>query len=219
MVDGQLTNVTEKAENPPSKVVVVDLDGTLIDGNSLRVYVCLGMRQLIHHNPIQAGVLAAIFVLRKLRIVSHRRMKFAALKRIRPDSELRQKFTAKIDAMRRPEVARLIERYRKDGAEILLATAAADVYIPWIWTGPYVATPTRENPGRIECRGTLKARAVARYIGLEKALEAVVTDHVDDLALLNSGARTNYLVAPDARTYSAVRLAGIPFELLGVNKQ
>lgn len=207
MVDGQIKYTGKH-------IVVVDLDGTIIAGNTLRIYITEGMRDMFHRHPLRTLTVATIVALRKLRLISHRRMKFAALKRIEASQALRQRFIRSFDTKRRPEVAELLAEYRSNGATILLATAAPDVYIPWIWSGPYVATPTDSNPDRIECRGQNKLLAVKRFMEPGDKLEAVITDHIDDLALLSAGAQTNYLVSPDTRTLTAVRLADIDVRLI-----
>ena len=207
MVDGQLTH-------PGRHIVAVDLDGTIIAGNTLRIYIAEGLRIMARRNPMRAAAIATLVALRKLRFISHRRMKFAALKRIKPDDVLRERFIRRFDSLRRPEVAEILDRYRHEGATILLATAAADIYIPWIWNEPYVATPTADNPERIECRGQAKMLAVKRFMQSDDILEAVITDHADDLALLSAGAVTNYLVDPDTHTLNAVKMAGIEARLI-----
>jgi len=207
MVDGQMTYSGRN-------IVVVDLDGTIIAGNTLRIYITEGIRVMYRRHPLRAATVAGLVALRKLRFISHRCMKFAVLKRIEPTEVLRQRFVARFDSKRRPEVAEILDRYRREGATILLASAAADIYIPWIWNGPYVATSTTDNPNGIECRGQTKLFAVKHFMRTGDTLEAIITDHADDLALLSAGAITNYLVSPDTRTLSAVRMANIKVRLI-----
>lgn len=180
MVEGQLSI-------PTTGVVAVDLDGTLIAGNSLRIYIAEALRDMWRRKPVSALTIVSLVTLRKLRLITHRRMKFGALARIQPTDRLRQRFTACIEAIRRPSVSNILDGYRRMGCTVLLATAAPDTYIPWIWHGPYVATPSTDNLNRRECRGEAKARAVKQFIGIERHLEAVITDHADDLELLAAG--------------------------------
>lgn len=209
MVEGQLNNSTST-----SRVVAVDLDGTLIAGNSLRIYITEALRDMWLRKPLTALKIVGLILLRKLRLITHRKMKFDVLKCIEPTQQLRKRFTAQINLKRRQSVSEILDGYRRMGCTILLATAAPDIYISWIWNESYVATPTANNPNRHECRATNKANAVRSFLGPNHHLEAVLTDHYDDLELLAAKAVTNYLVAPDARTYNAVRLAGIPFKLV-----
>ena len=194
------------------KLVALDLDGTLIAGNSLHVYIRCGLAQLIRTaNIISALKVVALVVLRFVRIISHRRMKFGALAIIPQTDALRQVFTTKIKTMRRPEVEMLIKTFRENGCEVLLATAAADSYVSWIWADRSIATPMQNNPARLEMRGERKRDAVLQYASQHDfTLYAVITDHADDLALLNAGAQQNILVHPTAETIAAANFAGIP---------
>lgn len=123
-------------------------------------------------------------------------MKFAVLSIIPQSESLRKDFVNAIERTKNGVVARIIEKYRSSGADIILATAAADFYIPWVWDGDYVATRLGDNPTKEECRAEEKVVAVRRYMRPDDVLEAVITDHIDDLPLLLVGARNNILVNP-----------------------
>jgi phosphoserine phosphatase len=193
------------------KLVVVDLDGTLIAGNSLHIYLKCGAAELLRTgNIISALKVLGLGALRVLRIISHRRMKFAAIAMIERTEHLRQVFCAKIDSIRRPEVEMLINEFRAADCDVILATAAADVYVDWIWQGVSLATPIEGNSNRVELRGSTKRDAVLQYMQQHNAqLHAVVTDHADDLALLMCGARQNILVHPSSSAIAAAQMAGV----------
>ncbi|MDE6397005.1 MAG: haloacid dehalogenase-like hydrolase [Muribaculaceae bacterium] len=188
-------------QQPPLKpLTVVDLDGTLVDGNTLHEYIKAGFAEASPGNKISLAILA---VLRRLRLISHKRMKFSALSLITPTDKLKNRFLSNIKL--RPEVKSIIE----DKDAVLLATAAPDVYAPWIWHGAYVATPTKNNPNREECRGENKVRAITK--GIENQpyyIDTVITDHHDDLPLMKV-AREVILVHPSATTIAAAKMAGI----------
>lgn len=193
------------------QLAVVDLDGTLIAGSSLKVCALSALAYRLRSRRLReaAGILWALSMY-ALKIYSHRRMKWAVLDRMPDDAEFRRRFTEKIHAMVRPQVKALLDDWRGRGCRILLATASPDVYVRWLWDGPFVATPYRNNPGRRECRGRDKLTAVNRYAaenGLK--LYAVVTDHHDDLALLTQPVPVRILVSPSARTLAATGMAGI----------
>lgn len=206
-------------------IAVVDLDGTLVNGNTLHIYILTALRRSGVGKRLRIlGWLAA----RKLHFVSHRRMKFAILNLIEPDNALLDDFEARVRNRFNPAVTGLLDRLRADGYGILLASAAPDVYIRRIWEGDYVSTPVSDNPGRLECRGTSKLAAVRHSIAPDGYIAAVITDHIDDLPLLNACANEshtcanenhtpyagNYLVNPDTRTLTALHAASIPFTLL-----
>ena len=185
----------------PRRLAAIDLDGTLVRGNTLHEYIRLGLGEELRAGRMANFLsIATLLGLRAVRLVSHRRMKFGSLRHIRPTERLRRRFAERISGMLNPEVTALIDELRAEGAEILLATAAPDIYIPWIWDGDFIATRTHANPTMEENRGEAKLRAVldyARTRGLE--LYAVVTDHEDDRPLLSAGAPRTIVVKPDTK--------------------
>ncbi len=186
-------------QNPLKPLTVVDLDGTLVDGNTLHEYIKAGFAEASPGNKISLAILA---ILRGLRLISHKRMKFGALSLIPPTDGVKKRFLSKIKL--RPEVKSIIE----DKDAVILATAAPDIYVPWIWNGAYVATPTKSNPDREECRGENKVRAITKGIGNQPYyIDTVITDHHDDLPLMKI-ARNVILVHPSATTIAAAKMAG-----------
>lgn len=120
-------------------------------------------------------------------------MKFGCLKHINStDPELHQRFVESARAKINAHVMNQIARF--DGS-VLLATAAPDVYIPWIWNGDYVATKTKDNPEMYEIRGTAKVSAVMEYSRQQGLMPTVVvTDHRDDIPLMLIDGVSVYLV-------------------------
>lgn len=162
-------------------LMAVDLDGTLLRGNSLHEYIRCG---LCHGSLWQRIRLVVFLGLRRMRLVSHVWMKRRALAAIRRDESFIADFKMRVDALRRGEVLRLIDAHVASGGRVLLATAASEVYVPDIWEGDYVCTDAACD---VECRGTAKVRRVLDYAAAHGcSLDVVVTDHPDDLPLLGS---------------------------------
>lgn len=161
-------------------LMAVDLDGTLLRGNSLHEYIRCG---LCHGSLWQRTRLAVFLGLRRMRLVSHVWMKRRALAAIRRDESLVTDFRMHVDALRRREVQRLIDAHVASGGRVLLATAASEVYVPDIWEGDYVCTDAACD---VECRGAAKVRRVLDYAAAHGCrLDIVVTDHPDDMPLLS----------------------------------
>lgn len=192
-------------------LTVVDLDGTLVRGNTLHVFMRCALKAMIRQKRLYSAMrLCTLAVLRKMHIISHRRMKFDLLNMAHIDDSFKNEFVRTIKLMIRHSVSDELDRCRRDGSKILLATAAADIYVPWIWNEDYIATPIHDNPDRIECRGIVKARAVSQYAeknGMK--IHTVLTDHIDDLPLLSLPGVRRVLVAPSATTLAAVNFAGL----------
>lgn len=194
--------------------MAVDLDGTLVEGNTLHIFIRTALRSAGFAKAVK---IYAWLALRALRLVSHSKMKFAVLKNIDVDEKLFDRFKSAVEARKRPEVLQFIEQCQAEGCRVVLATAAPDVYIPQIWDGEFVATQTYDNAERLECRGSVKLQRLEALKGDNGVLSAVVTDHFDDLPLLLSGARRNILVSPSAKTLRKVREKGVPFEIMRPN--
>lgn len=160
-------------------LMAVDLDGTLLRGNSLHLYIRCGLR----HGSLRCRLgIAAALLRRKLRLSSHLEMKRLVLDLIEPTEALKADFISRAAAMHRPAVDAAIAAHTAAGGSVILASAAPETYIPWIWEGDFVAT---DAAAAVECRGTEKLARVLAYAqarGLQ--LAAVLTDHPDDLPLL-----------------------------------
>lgn len=195
-------------------LMVVDLDGTLLRGNSLHVFAaCLLRDSLRHLRLANAAKVAGWCILRGLRLCSHPSMKWGIINATADTDTLRADFAGRISAMLNPQVKNLIDYRREQGYAILLATAAADIYVPLIWDGPYVATRTADNPTHTECRGSQKLDAVTAYATKNQLrLDTIVTDHHDDMALLKAPFAERILVNPSQQTRRAVQEAQISID-------
>lgn len=160
-------------------LLAVDLDGTLITGNSLHEYIRCGLR----HGCLRDRLAIAMALgMRKLRLITHVGMKRRVLPHIKPTEALREDFVRRTCDMLRPSVVGEIERWRENGATVLLATAAPETYVSWLWQGDYVCT---DPHSATECRGEEKLRRVIAYAsGHGLRFAAAITDHPDDAPML-----------------------------------
>lgn len=179
------------------KALAIDLDGTLINSNSFQDYLSYCGTVALH--SFRLGIAFSIVwwvVLRKLRLISHSRMKYALLRKTASfmsregylDLFVEQELTRINNSARL-----LMEPYRNRGHLLILSTASPALY----------AHPIAENLGIDLCCATLlpsevvigewkecvkeqKVEALRRMLQVHKAeLDVVITDHYDDLPLLN----------------------------------
>jgi phosphoserine phosphatase len=177
--------------------MVIDLDGTYIQGNTLHIYLrCAINYHLRHFHLLRAAHISWLLTLRSFGAISHVDMKFPALALAGRDETLLNYFTRSVLPLVHPKVEALRQEYEERGGLTLLATAAADFYIPRIWSGDYVATRADRNPEKMECRGPEKLRRVQEWLDAHHArIAVVITDHVEDLPLVRANERgINYLV-------------------------
>lgn len=154
---------------------VVDLDGTLVKGNTLKMYLRAGAD--ISNFPL----LCFFYLARKLRLINHEGMKYEALKVVGRKPELLEKFKRMVEKSFNSDVLSFLQERRDAGDRILLATAAADFYIPAIWDGEFLASPW----GGPDLRGEIKKTAVEAWL-MENNLKInyFLTDHPDDMPLV-----------------------------------
>ncbi len=193
------------------QLVVVDLDGTLVQGNTLHEFLRLGLKQNITQLKLLKSLkMVWLMLLRSVKIISHPVFKYDSLEQIEITDDIKKRFKNRIESMQNQDVKRLIQEYADSGYEILLATAAPDIYIPWIWDGPYIASDPKT---RYELRGEEKLKGVTDYM-LENNLDlyAVITDHYDDSPLLQAGAKHNILIRPSLKTIERTGLRPYKFD-------
>lgn len=151
-----------------------------------------------------------LLALRRLHLVSHTAMKFGICGMVDPtDMRLRCEFKTRIERLINADVRKALDK----ADELLLATAAPDTYVPWIWDGAYVATAMQDNPGRIECRGEEKLRRIRGAVKYPAELDTLYTDHSDDIPLMTSFYDV-VLVSPSTETVMKVESLGIRYSII-----
>lgn len=196
--------MTPGTQTPPRPLVAVDLDGALVDGNTLHLYIRAAIGEMMRGWRVGALCYTlAMLALRRLGLVSHRTMKFGIFGRIRHTPGLARRFAREAGRRRRADVDALIGRLREGGYEVLLATAAPAQYVRLLWQGDFVATDmdAATNPGRTECRSDEKLRRVTAYAAARGlTLTAAVSDDLtDDAPLLGAVAEAYHVSAGGVR--------------------
>ncbi len=208
MVERQLTTT------PPTPLLVIDLDGTYLKGNSLHLLArCALVDSLLHLRLGSFARIGAALVARRCGLLSHIEMKNRILAATAPTPSLRRRFERRAKEMISAEAAGIVDHYRGKGYSVLLATAASAIYVPWIWSGEWIATPPLSSE---ECRGEEKKRQALDYAHRNNMIIRVaMTDHSDDLPLLTIPTLTHrYLLNPSADSAALIRAAGIDTEIV-----
>lgn len=191
--------MVERYEN---KAVVVDLDGTLIRGNSMVMFCRWAVGRMIARARFGAAMSVMMWIAaRKCRLTSHARMKQAILKRCEgkfSDNEIEEFIAGKLDGIVNEKVLRIS---RESGYVQILATAAPALYskpfgrrlgFDHTLATEYSATAFIEN-----C-GINKLESVYRLLSdIGAELDIVITDHPDDTPLLRANRGLNYIVDGD----------------------
>lgn len=173
-------------------IAFVDLDGTLMKGNTWHFFARMMLRKALRKcRPLLFIRLNHRLWLRKRRRIAHADVKqfFARhSSRLLSEDEFKE-FAKEMATHFNPEVLKLIEEARNAGALIVLATAAAGEYAPYVAKEADIrecicTPPAQQGKEYVECRGEIKAdeaQALASRYGLPVSL--VVTDHPDDMPL------------------------------------
>lgn len=204
-----------KIEEEATPCTVVDLDGTYVAGNTLKIYLKCGVRYLIENNKYRELATLLIGVgKRKLRLVSHKEMKSVILDVLSKYDGILEDFSERVAGKVNPSVSALIAKRMRQGERVLLATAAPSCYVGSIWEGDFVATEYEEGSEMVECRGNEKLNRVSRWLADNNCrLDTVITDHKDDAPLLEANVDgTNLLVNPSESTLEFLRkVPGLTF--------
>lgn len=188
--------------------MAVDLDGTYIRGNTLKMYIKAGCGYLAHSGRFWRllNVLGWV-VARRMRLIPHVKMKRKAAKAIGWNENIDSRFSSMVPANINPAVQNLMRDFENAGGRCVMASAAFGFYIPAISSLPFVATGLTD---KIECRGDEKCRRLSKWLNdNDCVLHSVVTDHKDDIPLLKMPCVCRYLVNPSADTIRAVEDAGV----------
>ncbi len=200
------------------KALAIDLDGTLLSTNTFRDYLSYCGSAALHN--FQFGICFSILwwvALRKLRFVCHSRMKQVLLDRTAAFMTQKSRldhFVEKEMTYLNVQVQQIMEPYRNRGHLLVLATAAPAFY----------AHPISEFLNMDLCCGTLlpsevvigqwqenvgqqKVEALKRLLQVHKAeLDVVITDHSDDLPLLNFNTTgRNIVVGANPKALAAIQ--------------
>ncbi|MDE5567942.1 MAG: hypothetical protein K2J12_05820 [Muribaculaceae bacterium] len=170
----------------------------------MKIYLQCGLRYLFGRLKILQEVkLIYIVLLRRLRIISHNKMKLIILDTLHPYPEILTMFRKKALKKVNPLVSALIERNKKAGHTIIFATAAPEFYVKAILPDDnVVASLYYPFDELFEYRGVRKVSELNAWLTCHNGiLDTVITDHYDDAPLFDANkGGTNVLVNPSAKT-------------------
>lgn len=186
-------------ERYEKEAIVVDLDGTLIQGNSMKLFCRWSVCQMLARGRIATAILMLWWIsARLLRLTSHAHMKQAFLKICEgkfSDKDIYRFLEQNLNSIINGQV---LDMAYKSRCIMVLATAAPALYaepfgrslgFDHVLATKYSKTDFTENIGekKLESVNRLLSK-----IGAEMVI--VITDHADDAPLLRANRGQNYLV-------------------------
>lgn len=215
--------MVERLQTPLKGVTFVDLDGTLISGNSMHIFMRRLPQMLLRKGAPGAAISALWQIwLRSFRLRNHRKMKWHLTKIARRHLE-ESDWEDLADIIARSvnlDVKDLVESRRKIGCLTYLATAAIEEYsLPLCRLLGYegaIATKFVDNQNDYaEMNGDAKRIGIERLLSEENLrLESFITDHPDDLATAKAYPNLTIVVNPTQKTADQFREVGVTRYLL-----
>lgn len=204
--------------------VVVDLDGTLLRGNSMREMIRFMLRESIREREYGTiAMIISLLALRKSGVISHRQMKYPIHRMARKwllNNDRLQRLTDILISLVNREVCIKIDDLRKHGTKVVIATAAPDIYISEFLKrmgyDEFIATPlTTKLIDYKENRGENKRQNVENLSRMKGwHITHVFTDHIDDLPLLMLPVEERILVSPSANLCDKLRNLNLSFSVI-----
>lgn len=200
------------------KAIFVDLDGTLLAGNSMHVFMkCLPRILLSRRCVIPAAASIFSIGLRSLRVISHKSMKWQLTKIARRHlcEKDWKKIAGSLMMMVDPDVISFINVKKNSNYSVYIATAAMEEYaVPlgeMLGIDGVIATKfSIDKSEYLEVRGDEKLRNIQSLVkSANLILCCFLTDHRDDLPTAMEYSAQTLLVHPDADSLDKFKMNGI----------
>ena len=167
-----------------AKVVVVDLDGTLLRSSSFKAYVQCGLRMLLNEHKYRSAIdLLGSLLIRKAGFISHNRLREISASHIGFKENVLAAMRQYLKNDYSDAVSSFIRDKCIDGYKVLLATAALKDYVPILWDGEFVAYNLADGKVAVDCRGEKKKDMVIEMLE-GRCPEIFISDHISDLPLM-----------------------------------
>lgn len=202
---------------------MVDLDGTLLRGNSMKRLMRWLPKALWNaRHPAEALLAIGWISLRGVRLVSHRRMKWhlgAIARRTLAPSDWNRFAKEELLPIVSTEVAAHIEALREKGAAVCVASAAMSEYVEPLcdilgYDHVLSTAHTNRFADYAELRGERKLLAINKLLAAGNyTLTRFLTDHSDDLPTATAYPEATILVNPSEKSAVLFAKAGISHKL------
>lgn len=196
----------------------VDLDGTLLSGNSMRIFMKKLPVMLTRRHRYGKALKSLLWIaMRCVRLVSHKSMKWHLTKHARlglTEEDWLAIASAMADKVN-PKVAALIEKSREKGCVTFIATAAMEEYAYPLasllgFEGAIATVFTDRFSDYKERRGEVKLNGIQDLLASDDLrLESFITDHEDDLPVAKEFPRFSIVVNPSRKTFARFNRVGV----------
>lgn len=210
--------MVERLQDALKGATFVDLDGSLISGNSMHIFMKRLPRFLMRRRHPGAAISALFQIwLRSLHLTSHSSMKWKLTKIARRHLEESdwENLAEVIAKSINPHVRDLVESRRQLGCQTFIATAALEEYtLPLCQFLGYegaIATKFTDKKGNYEeMKGHAKHAGIEQLLAKENLrLESFITDHPDDMPTAEAYPFLTIVVNPTQKIADQFREVGV----------
>lgn len=190
-------------------MVIVDLDGTLVECNSFTEFVKFVFRR---HPEVRLFLIMTV-MRRKLRLISHHEAKERIISRT--SGLVTEKDLDDFTSFLHSRINRRVLDIVRSGSRAILASTAPELYACPFAAKAGISVISASRPHEAENRGERKLADVIRQGAVFDRNTVVITDHHDDLPLLKANKEgLNYIVKPSRKSIGILLREGIRFTLL-----
>ena len=179
------------------QAIIIDLDGTLLRTNTFSDYILYSCCQSLRSFRLDLVFLLLLFsLLRKLRIISHARMKYLILRHtttFMQQHDLLHSFVTRELSHENPTVISLLHHYATQSYLTILATAAPSLYAELIASHYHFDHCLATPPATIPYASWRENKQQEKLLSVQKTLTSanaeisvVITEHSDDQPLLDA---------------------------------
>lgn len=214
--------MVDRCNKKIKECIVVDLDNTLIKGNSTVILTTFLMKKYFKYFSFRKIYrLVKTIIRRKLKLISHSNLKYFVIKEAQETFSQRDidNFVNLLVKKINDDVVDIIAADFNDEDQVLISTAAADFFMSEfilkseIKNMDYCATTfCNDKNYYIENKGENKLKSLNNYLESHNLhLKTFITDHADDLPILKyNKVGVNYLINP---TYKTIKIIKTSFNL------
>jgi len=197
------------------KVVVVDLDGTLLSTNTFHKWMIFLLKKTLKYNFIDGLKIIFFSFKRIFKRITHKQLKFEILK-ISEQSYYSDSIHTFVEELAIYINRKVLDHMETEDVISILATAAPEIYAETIAEKYHftycIATPKISQSEWYENIKEEKKKSLKKLLNKigEREIDIVLSDHYDDIPIMNM-ANTVYLVNGSFETKQKLKETQINF--------
>ena len=201
-----------------SKVIVVDLDGTLVNVNTFHKWMIFLFKKSLSHNLLDSIKILKIISLRLVKLNTHKQMKYRILQ-ISENTRYKNYIDEFVNELETYINNEVLEYTKENNTITILATAAPALYAESIankYAFTYcLATPETSTKKWFENIKERKRESLEKLLNVEQLtkVDIVLSDHHDDIPIMEM-AESVFLVNASLDTKAILKKDGLDYLII-----